>query len=584
MCNMKRTLALLIAAMLVLAMFAGCGNSAASAAEAGSEATEASSAGAAAAEAEETEEAAAPAEAEAPAASAAEPAEASAAEAEAEAAEDENLVTNGLWTYHYTEISLPLTEEDLTLTLWTDFLPPLYSVMSGMEENSVYIELTERTGVQLDISSIAMSEASTQASLVLASGDFPDIWLGFVNYYSGTIDSAVDDDIIYDLADYKEYMPNYFSLIDENEELVKLTYSDTGVMSQTYGVFANPKSTQGLACRKDWLEALDLEVPETYDEFHDVLTAFKENYDATYWMNADGEQYFSMGYDVSYGFEVVDGVVEYGPVQEGFRDYLTMMNQWYEEGLIWHDFATSEEAIDEGKAGLGEYGMYDCALSKYTNIVGNATDENFSLQGLVPAVQEEGQTLHLGNLNSYTGIKGFSLTTAIDEETLPIACQWLDYWYTPDGSMLANYGVEGEAYNLVDGEVVYTDLMLNNPDLNFTWAMNKYAMGSGSFIMDGDRIYNDYNDEQWELMDVFNSDFTDHAYTMPSVTMTVEESDIYTATYNDIETYVEEHILTFINGDESLDNFDSFVQAIYDMGIEDCIAQEQSAYDRYMAR
>ena len=30
--------------------------------------------------------------------------------------------------------------------------------------------------------------------------------------------------------------------------------------------------------RKDWLEALDLEVPQTYDDYKDVLLAFKNAY------------------------------------------------------------------------------------------------------------------------------------------------------------------------------------------------------------------------------------------------------------------------------------------------------------------
>jgi hypothetical protein len=33
-----------------------------------------------------------------------------------------------------------------------------------------------------------------------------------------------------------------------------------------------------------------------------------------------------------------------------------------------------------------------------------------------------------------------------------------------------------------------------------------------------------------------------------------------------------------------MDQWDSFVETLYDMGIEDCIALKQAAYDRYLAR
>jgi putative aldouronate transport system substrate-binding protein len=572
----KKALALLLAAAMLLGLLAGCGSGSGSAASAASEAQEsaASEAQAEAVSAEEAPTVEADAE------------EASAPEEEASVPEEESgtLTEAGIYTYHYTEIPLPLTEDDVTLSLWTDFLPPLFAAMEGMEDNSVYIELEKRTGIKLDITSVATTEASTNASLVIASGDFPDFWYSFVNYYSGTIDSAVEDEIILNLADYKEDMPNYFSLIDENEELRKETYTDSGIMAQTYGVFADPRSTQGLGIRQDWLDELGLDTPVTYDDYYNVLTAFKDNYGASYWMNSDGEQYFIAGYNISSTYFVKDGQVYFGAVTDEYKDYLTMMNQWYSEGLIWQDFATYSDSIDEAAIGKGDYGLFDLSLSKYDNIISNATDENIAISAVTPAVNEAGETLHVGQKSSDIGNKGLSLTTHCPAEYIDIACQWLDYWYTPDGSMLANYGVEGEAYNLVDGEIVYTDLMLNNPDLNFTWAMNKYAMGSGSFIMDGDRIYSDYSDTQWEMMDVYNSDYTDFAYSMPTVSLTTEESEVYTPLYNDIDTYISETFLLFINGSKPLSEFDEFVDKIYSLGLDQCLEYEQAAYDRYLER
>ena len=57
----------------------------------------------------------------------------------------------------------------------------------------------------------------------------------------------------------------------------------------------------------------------------------------------------------------------------------------------------------------------------------------------------------------------------------------------------------------------------------------------------------------------------------------------YNSIYSDIDTYMDETISKFVVGDLSLDQFDSFVQQLKDMGIEDCIAIEQAAYDRYLA-
>ena len=57
----------------------------------------------------------------------------------------------------------------------------------------------------------------------------------------------------------------------------------------------------------------------------------------------------------------------------------------------------------------------------------------------------------------------------------------------------------------------------------------------------------------------------------------------YNRSFSNIDTYMYETVSKFVVGDLSLDQFDSFVQQLKDMGIEDCIAIEQAAYDRYLA-
>ena len=52
----------------------------------------------------------------------------------------------------------------------------------------------------------------------------------------------------------------------------------------------------GMAMRKDWLDELGLDVPVTYDDWHNVLTAFKEQKGATapLWINASAGDPFNI--------------------------------------------------------------------------------------------------------------------------------------------------------------------------------------------------------------------------------------------------------------------------------------------------
>ena len=65
---------------------------------------------------------------------------------------------------------------------------------------------------------------------------------------------------------------------------------------------------------------------------------------------------------------------------------------------------------------------------------------------------------------------------------------------------------------------------------------------------------------------------------------TAEETDELNRIMTDINTYREEMTYKFSTGQESLDNFDAFVEQIKSQGIEDAIQIKQDALDRYLAR
>lgn len=70
---------------------------------------------------------------------------------------------------------------------------------------------------------------------------------------------------------------------------------------------------------------------------------------------------------------------------------------------------------------------------------------------------------------------------------------------------------------------------------------------------------------------------------MPNISLTEEEADTKNAIMTDVTTYVDEMVLRFIVGTESLDNWDSYVATVESMNLAGAIEAMQTAYDRYMA-
>ncbi len=98
----------------------------------------------------------------------------------------------------------------------------------------------------------------------------------------------------------------------------------------------------GLMTRQDWLDQLNMDAPETIDEFHDMLLAFQSTFGASaaYAMDQGGgiyTGYSGMGAGGTYlthafgtdggDFYIDDnGAVQSGWLADGFKDYLTEMN------------------------------------------------------------------------------------------------------------------------------------------------------------------------------------------------------------------------------------------------------------------
>lgn len=66
--------------------------------------------------------------------------------------------------------------------------------------------------------------------------------------------------------------------------------------------------------------------------------------------------------------------------------------------------------------------------------------------------------------------------------------------------------------------------------------------------------------------------------------LTQDERDIYTDAWVDIDTYVTEMNAAFITGQKDIEaEWDNYIKALYDMGLQDVIDVYQAALDRFNA-
>jgi len=491
------------------------------------------------------------------------------------------------------EIPLPIVEEPITLKYWVPIGRFLASRVNSYDETPVYSELQKRLGINLDFIHPAVGQESEQFNLMIASNALPDIIVANFVEYNGGPEKAMADNIIVPLNDLiRRYAPNLRKLLRENKEIDKLVKTDSG----RYYSFPSVRPDEstlvylGPVMRKDWLDEAGLHIPETIDEWTVTLKAFKENngavaplivmLDDIRWNNVLIGS-FGIGRD----FYVDDNgkTVKYGPYEQKYKDFLITINSWYKDGLIDPDFATNDRRAFEAKIVRqmsGAFFDYFSSPTKYKNAI-RLQNPNCEFVAVPYPVINKGDVPEFGQYSSMLR-PSYSAHITSANKYLKETTMLLDYAYSEEGNLLYNFGIEGDSYVMVDGYPKYTDKILKSPE-GMSNALGIYVF-SGPFATDP-RYFEQTltNPAQKEAIKIWaNTRAKEHK--LPPLTPSSEDSNRLASIMNEVNTYVDEMFLRFIIGQESIDNFDLYIDTLKKIGIEEAIAIQQKALDAFNRR
>ncbi len=493
------------------------------------------------------------------------------------------------------EFQLPIVDEPTTLSYFVADDSNAAIMTTDWNDNEFYQEMERRTGVHLEFEMVSSADYQTNFNLMIASGNLADMIYVGASYYAEGVDAAIDDGYFLDLTDLvDEYMPNYEKVRTSDVQYELLSTTDSGRLGAVYELRQSKQGPWlGLWIRQDWLDDLGLDTPVTFDDYHEVLTAFKNEKGATAplilnFSGSDGEfGTMSGGLNVLNSWQLDEtGKVNFGPYMDAWKEYVTIMHQWYTEGLIDPDFmATDERTADMAKVVTGASGVFAALYTMPSVYEAASEDPNMDLAPVNPPVMNEGDEGHIRLRDSYT-----SGNTAIsaDSENWEVALRWLDYLYTEEGALLANYGVEGDTFEFDEnGEPVFTDKILNNENgWTMTQTVASYLCPSAGIAnwSDWTRELAGVPEKDQACYDVW-SEFSDDWRLPSSVTLTQDESTERAALYADISTIVKEQTAQFISGALDIEsNWDAYISALEASGMERAIEITQAAYDRYLAR
>lgn len=325
-------------------------------------------------------------------------------------------------------------------------------------------ELERRLGIEINLESTAEDESSLVARI--AGGNVPDVFrVSNVN----NLKSYYESDVLLNLTPYLDQTPNLKAIFTELE---------WGRVSFDGGVYAIPRQgEENYNCwyiRADWLEKLDKEAPETFEELLDVAIAMNAadfdgngkndtyaisgTYDSTYNRSAFDGFYTAYGVAGPADMLIRDGKAVLSCTLPEFKLALETIRTFVEAGVVDPEIlsntgSTMIEKMATGKVGIayGGWANYDKPAiaeqlravypdAKWTPMAKNIATE-YGVSGAAKSA------------SGYDAVYAINADLVGEPEKLEAVLKLFDYLATDEGIRLMSFGIEGVHYEM-DGDTV----------------------------------------------------------------------------------------------------------------------------------
>ena len=505
------------------------------------------------------------------------------------------------------DYELPLSTTDEIFTYWTVCWTPAYIPESGYGSMPYPQYLNEQTGVNIEYVLVTSEQRQSNFSVLLAADDLCDISAGAVSFYTGTIRSSVEDGWLANLYDYREYMPNYMyqCASRDNVDVWSKVFYDTDIITAFYSMTDTPLPSMGMAIRRDWCDkwGIDYKAIDTYDELYDAMMIFKshgvKSPTTLYSRIEQMSGYEFCGYNTTasvnpyglpYARKTLDGKIQFTQTTEDDRDCMAMIQKWYLDDLIdkdWASYSDSTGAMHTA-AVSDEVGIFPINPAGVPQMEVEDSDPDCEWVPLPRLKKTEDQKIMFGQNLSHFNFGSSSISAKC--ENIPLMVSYIDWFYSDAGYFAGSFGVQGLTWDYnEDGEIRLTDFTLQNPDgLGSAWILVFYAnnaLAEGGMKSSHSR----YCYDGGERIEAFHLTYIVDGYkgemdVPSSMTFTEDEENELDQYSNDICTYIGENYLAFVDGSKPMSEWDSYVEGLYGLGLAKCEEIYQQAYDRFMAR
>lgn len=487
--------------------------------------------------------------------------------------------------------------------------------------------IEQKLNIGLEIEEASGEAQAERKTLMLASNDLPDLICGMGITNSEVVKYGVEGGMLLPISDYfsEELTPNIMRLMEENPEAFQEATASDGKMytlpyiTASYPGFGSTVSFQRAFIDTKYLDAIGMsvdEIPETLDEFVDMLRAFKAldpaemgvdeiwplvkawTFDARYFMNAFG--WITDDFEfTSPCWDEATQSVEVPCLQEKFADYVRLYNTLYSEGLIHPDYYTMDDTaaralMAENKVPVMADGAPYLSLpERFADFVASK-----------PLSTEWSETPVATMVASYGAGDVF---VSADTEYPELCVRFMDYLLSPEGSLYSMNGCPADSEDTL-GEIAgftlgennareYAEVTAGEYDSYYDFQVNKICLQQDVYSDSGTaELYAlellGVEEPQFRELDLTNADDhyrylvyeaqKDHLVpALPGLYMTEEQGVKYTDLKTVLDNYVNAEMAKFVVGQRPIEEVDKLVDELMAMGGEEYLELCKELYANY---
>ncbi|WP_166243108.1 extracellular solute-binding protein [Paenibacillus turpanensis] len=438
--------------------------------------------------------------------------------------------------------------------------------------------VAKHTGVEYQLMSTPPgSEPAEYINLMIASDELPDI----LRPIGGVEQTLIQQGGALALDDLlPKYAPHVWENIPKEAWDIVRSASDDGKIYYVPKVYLIPERAPMI--RKDWVEAVGMEMPKTVEEYKELLRAFRDKDP-----NGNGQKdelptsgrefgrwmdhlFAIYGVAMWEGFPewaLYDGEIQYAGVTDNMKAAVGFIRELYAEKLL-----DNETFLNKGDVWTAK--INNNLVGSWYHLPANLRDRFTAMRAGAPNAYVAGMPLPKAE-----GFEGFVTQKSMgepewiipkaSEAKAPAALKLLDFFYNEEHSEFVRFGIEGVQHEVVNGKKV---LLPQSDDKPIGLGMRNLTTKADMDVRIDQTIPEDMQQMVRDIFEVSTKDAKRIAGDgLPS---TVYEG------FPDIQSHklFQEYLTKIVIGEWPIEKFDEFVDRWYKAGGETVTKRVQEWY------